>query len=90
MNVERVAVEGRPGVTRLPPTNAWPQLPLSAWKDTRDTLHMWTQVVGKVRLALEPMINQWWQVPLYVTVQGLSTSLMPYGNRGLEIGRAHV
>ncbi|MBT2229345.1 DUF5996 family protein [Nonomuraea sp. NEAU-A123] len=71
-------------MNRLPPTNAWPQLPLSAWKDTRDTLHMWTQVVGKVRLALEPMINQWWQVPLYVTVQGLSTSLMPYGNRGLE------
>jgi hypothetical protein len=71
-------------VNQLPSKDVWPQLPLSAWADTRDTLHMWTQVVGKVRLALEPMINQWWQVPLYVTVQGLTTSLMPYGNRGLE------
>jgi hypothetical protein len=71
-------------VNQLPSEDVWPQLPLSAWADTRDTLHMWTQVVGKVRLALEPMINQWWQVPLYVTVQGLTTSLMPYGNRGLE------
>ncbi|MCW2638395.1 MAG: hypothetical protein JWP76_701 [Dactylosporangium sp.] len=71
-------------MNQLPSEDVWPQLPLSAWADTRDTLHMWTQVVGKVRLALEPMINQWWQVPLYVTVQGLTTSLMPYGNRGLE------
>jgi Family of unknown function (DUF5996) len=63
---------------------AWPELPLSAWAATRDTLQMWTQVVGKVRLALAPMINHWWQVPLYVTVRGLTTSLMPYGNRGLE------
>jgi hypothetical protein len=60
-------------------------LPLSAWADTRDTLHLWTQVVGKVRLALEPMINHWWQVPLYVSAEGLTTSLMPYGNRGVEM-----
>lgn len=63
----------------------WPALPLAEWKDTRDTLHLWTQVVGKVRLALEPMINQWWQVPLYVDVRGFTTSLMPYGSAGLEI-----
>jgi hypothetical protein len=63
----------------------WPELPLSAWQDTRDTLHLWTQVVGKVRLALEPMMNHWWQVPLYVTARGLTTSLMPYGGRGLEM-----
>jgi hypothetical protein len=64
---------------------AWPELSLAAWEDTRDTLHMWTQVVGKVRLALEPMTNHWWQVPLYVNARGLTTSLMPYGNRGLEM-----
>jgi hypothetical protein len=63
----------------------WPDLTLSGWQDTRDTLHMWTQVVGKVRLALEPMINHWWQVTLYVSARGLTTSLMPAGDRGLEI-----
>jgi hypothetical protein len=63
----------------------WPELTLSAWEDTRDTFHMWTQVVGKVRLALEPMVNHWWQVPLYVTARGLTTSLMHAGTTGLEI-----
>jgi hypothetical protein len=63
----------------------WPELTLSAWEDTRDTLHLWTQVVGKVRLALEPMVNHWWQVPLYVSARGLTTSLMHAGARGLEI-----
>jgi uncharacterized protein DUF5996 len=63
----------------------WPDLTLSRWQDTRDTLHLWTQVVGKVRLGLEPMINHWWQVPLYVSARGLTTSLMPAGDRGLEI-----
>ena len=63
----------------------WPDLTLSGWQDTRDTLHMWTQVVGKVRLALEPMINHWWQVTLYVSARGLTTSIMPTGDRGLEI-----
>ncbi len=58
---------------------------LAEWSDTRDTLHLWTQVVGKVRLALEPMINHWWQVPLYVDVRGFTTSLMPYGSAGLEM-----
>jgi Family of unknown function (DUF5996) len=62
----------------------WPDLTLSAWEDTRDTLHLWTQVVGKVRLALEPMLNHWWQVPLYVSARGLTTSLMHTEGRGLE------
>jgi Family of unknown function (DUF5996) len=64
--------------------NPWPEL-ISPWSDTRDTLHLWTQVVGKVRLALEPMVNHWWQVPFYVSVRGLTTSLMHTGGRGLEM-----
>jgi len=67
------------------PMSAWPDLTLSGWTETRDTLHMWTQVIGKVKLALNPMINHWWQVPLYVSARGLTTSLMPVGGRGLEI-----
>jgi hypothetical protein len=63
----------------------WPDLTLSRWEDTRDTLHMWIQIVGKVRLGLMPMINHWWQVPLYVSSRGLTTSLIPVGDRGLEI-----
>jgi hypothetical protein len=65
-------------------TTQWPDLS-PAWEDTRDTLHMWFQVVGKVRLALAPMENHWWQVPLYVSARGLTTSLMPADGRGLEI-----
>lgn len=61
---------------------AWPALPLAEWKDTCDTLHMWCQVVGKVRLELSPHINQWWEVPLYVTARGLSTSPIPF-DRGI-------
>ena len=63
----------------------WPALPLEAWRPTYQTLHMWTQIVGKVRLALSPMVNHWWHVPLYVTARGLSTGPMPYGERDLEI-----
>jgi Family of unknown function (DUF5996) len=63
----------------------WPALTMSKWADTRDTLHLWTQIVGKVRMALEPMTNHWWQVPLYVSARGLTTSLMHAGHRGLEI-----
>jgi hypothetical protein len=62
-----------------PDSEAWPALPLPEWQDTCDTLHRWTQVVGKVRLALAPMENHWWQVPLYVTCRGLTTSPIPYG-----------
>jgi uncharacterized protein DUF5996 len=64
---------------------AWPDLPLAAWRDTCATLHLWTQVVGKIRLARAPVINHWWQVPLYVTARGLTTSPMPDGARTFEI-----
>jgi hypothetical protein len=63
----------------------WPELPLAAWADTCATLHLWTQVVGKIRLAHAPMINHWWQVPLYVTCRGLTTSPIPYGSRGFQL-----
>lgn len=63
----------------------WPALPLEHWKDTRATLHMWTQVVGKVRLALTPLVNHWWNVPLYVNARGLTTSAIPYGARPFEL-----
>ncbi|MBB5159316.1 DUF5996 family protein [Saccharopolyspora phatthalungensis] len=56
----------------------WPSLPVDEWAATRDTLHMWTQIVGKIRLALAPMVNHWWQVPLYVSPRGLTTSAIPY------------
>jgi len=56
----------------------WPELPFSAWKDTYATLHMWTQIVGKIRLALSPRLNHWWEVPFYVSPAGLTTSPIPY------------
>ncbi len=71
--------------TAGPSVSPWPELTLSAWEDTRDTVQLWTQIVGKVRLALEPMVNHWWQVPLYVSARGLTTSLMPAGPVGLEM-----
>ena len=64
---------------------AWPPLPLEDWKVTYHNLHMWTQIVGKVRLALTPKINHWWNVPLYVSARGLTTSPIPYGNVLFEI-----
>ena len=64
---------------------AWPSLPFAAWRDTCATLHLWTQVVGKIRLAQAPLVNHWWQVPLYVTARGLTTSPMPSGTRTFQI-----
>jgi hypothetical protein len=64
---------------------AWPPLPLDEWSDTRDTLHLWTQIVGKTRLALAPMVNHWWQVPLYISARGLTTSRIPYGTAGFSV-----
>lgn len=66
-------------------TEIWPTLPLSEWKDTYDTLHMWTQIVGKIRLRKTPMVNHCWQVPLYVTSRGLTTSPIPYEQGIFEI-----
>jgi len=63
----------------------WPSLPLDAWRDTYATLHMWSQVIGKIRLARAPMLNHWWQVTLYVTARGLTTSPIPYGARTFQI-----
>ncbi|HEY7212006.1 MAG TPA: DUF5996 family protein [Bryobacteraceae bacterium] len=63
----------------------WPALPLDEWKETCATLHMWTQIVGKVRAALSPHVNHWWEVPLYLSACGLSTSPIAQGNRVFEI-----
>jgi uncharacterized protein DUF5996 len=63
----------------------WPVLRLEDWKDTYATLHMWTQIVGKIKLELTPKVNHWWNVPLYVSPHGLTTSLIPYGNRHFDI-----
>ncbi len=64
---------------------AWPELPYAAWNETRDTLQLWTQIAGKIRLALTPWLNHSWHVPLYVTAKGLTTSPIPYGNGTFEI-----
>jgi hypothetical protein len=65
--------------------DTWPALPLDAWRDTYATLHMWTQIVGKVRMALSPPVNHWWHVTLYVTARGLTTSPIFYGSRSFEL-----
>jgi hypothetical protein len=65
--------------------NAWPSLRVDDWAPTRDTLHMWMQIVGKVRLAHSPMVNHWWQVTSYVTPRGLTTSTIPYGTEAFDI-----
>jgi hypothetical protein len=65
---------------RLPELGEWPALEWEQWKDTAATLHMYMQIVGKTRLALTPIQNHWWNVPLYVTARGLSTSAFPVGN----------
>ena len=72
--------------TSLPiPADPWPALPIVAWQDTYATLHMWTQIVGKIRKTLTPLINHWWNVTLYVTSRGLTTSPIPYGSKVFEI-----
>ncbi|MGC1788229.1 MAG: DUF5996 family protein, partial [Terriglobales bacterium] len=63
----------------------WPALPPDSWKDTCATLHMWSQIVGKVRLKLTPLTNHWWNVPFYVTARGMTTSRIPYGQRSFEL-----
>ena len=72
----------------------WPPLPVSEWEATRDTLQLWTQVVGKVRMVNEPLLNHWWNVPLYVSARGLTTSLMSHpSGEGFQIDfdfRSHV
>jgi Family of unknown function (DUF5996) len=66
-------------------SNQWPPLPFAEWKDTAETLHMWTQIVGKIRLTLSPWTNHSWHVTLYVTSRGLTTSPIPHGSHTFEI-----
>jgi Family of unknown function (DUF5996) len=65
--------------------HAWPPLPLAEWKDAYATLHMWSQMVGKIRLALSPHVNHWWESTLYVTARGLTTSPIPHASGVFEI-----
>jgi hypothetical protein len=64
--------------------DAWPELPYAAWKDTLETLHLWTQIAGKVRLALTPWLNHSWHVTLYVNARGLTTGPIPFGGQSLQ------
>ena len=68
-----------------PNLDQWPELPLAAWQDTYDTLHMWTQIVGKIRMTLTPLINHYWNATLYVSARGLTTSAIPYARGIFEI-----
>jgi len=63
----------------------WPALKVADWASTREALHMYTQIVGKIRLAHLPLINHWWQAPLYVSARGLTTSTIPYGTDAFDI-----
>jgi len=67
------------------PREPWPQLRVEDWQETRDTLHLWTQIIGKIRLAHAPMLNHWWQVPMYVTPRGLTTSSIPHGSGAFDV-----
>ena len=74
----------RPSSHAESPREAWPALPLEAWRETRDTLHMWMQIVGKIRLKLTPLVNHWWEVPFYLTSRGLTTTPIPFGERAFD------
>src|SRR5436309_433042 len=63
----------------------WPPLPYAEWQDSCATLHMWAQIVGKIRLAQVPAVNHWWHVPLYLTARGLTTAAMPHDSRSFQI-----
>jgi hypothetical protein len=65
--------------------SSWPELPLASWSETCETLHRWTQIVGKVRMTLTPLVNHWWNVTFYVTSRGLTTSAIPYAKRTFEV-----
>src|ERR1700722_3905475 len=81
-HANQAPTRGEPSVLK----NRWPELRVSEWSETRDTLQLWTQIVGKVRMANEPLVNHWLNVPLYVTARGLTTSLISHPNGlGFEI-----
>src|SRR5215217_7148929 len=67
------------------PQAAWPELPTAAWRETYATLHLWTQIIGKIRLARSPWLNHSWHVTLYVSARGLTTSPIPHGHGTFEI-----
>jgi uncharacterized protein DUF5996 len=75
----------RPPVPASTAIEPWPPLPYAGWKDTLATLHLWTQIVGKIRLVQSPWLNHSWHVPLYVTSRGLTTSPIPYGTRSFTL-----
>jgi len=66
-------------------TAVWPELPVAQWADSRDTLQLMTQIVGKVRLANTPLMSHWWNVVLYVSARGLTTGLIPHADKGFQI-----
>jgi hypothetical protein len=79
-------MQSEPDTPSTSGSDAWPSLPVEEWAATRDTLQLWTQIIGKVRLAHSPLLNHWWNAPLYVTARGLTTSLMwTADERGFQI-----
>ncbi len=78
-----MATNTQPDASRA--TTAWPALPLDEWRATQETLHRWTQIVGKLKLALTPFLNEWWNVALHLTGRGLTTGPMSYGDRSIEV-----
>ena len=67
------------------PAAQWPELPFPAWSETCDTLQLWTQIVGKVRIALTPLVNHWWNATFAVTARGLAAPAMPWSSRNSTI-----
>ena len=78
-------LETRSETLHMDQAERWPALPYEAWRETCQTLHMWTQIVGKVRLELSPFLNHWWHVALYVTPRGLTTSAIPYHGGSFDV-----
>jgi hypothetical protein len=76
---------GRNGMNGPARTHDWPPLMVDEWTATRDTLHMWTQIVGKIRMTRLPLLNHWWQVTLYVSHRGLTTGAVPYVDAVFDI-----
>src|ERR1700712_2003410 len=68
-----------------PSPSPWPELPMAAWRDTSETLQLWTQIIGKIRVVRSPWLNHSWHVALYVTARGLTTSPIPDGSRSFQI-----
>src|SRR3970040_1208563 len=82
------AMAGRQSMTDFPrasPPHAWPSLPLEAWADTCETLHLWSQILGKVRCSRSPWLNHSWHVVLYVSARGLTTSPIPFKDRSFQL-----